>query len=69
MDYALLKSTILSVDLPLLSGEHAALLLNFIPTEDELDQLNKLKPQKEKFVRRIACVFLLRSVLLTKILN
>ena len=33
-----------------ITGEHAALLLNFIPTGEELEQLNKIKTQKEKCV-------------------
>ena len=48
MDYAFLQETIMSTDLTELQPEHAELLLNYIPTEDEVSALDKHSHHKDR---------------------
>jgi hypothetical protein len=56
LDYEKMKSTILTTDLPILLAEHAELLLNYIPQHEELEALNKHKPNKERYFPTVAPV-------------
>eukprot|EP01147_Barroeca_monosierra_P001750 gene1750-4863_t len=49
MNYDDLRQTIYSTDLSLLSPEHAELLLNYVPEDEEISSLEKHKHQKERF--------------------
>eukprot|EP00049_Salpingoeca_infusionum_P027281 m.31484 g.31484 ORF g.31484 m.31484 type:complete len:956 (-) comp9422_c1_seq2:510-3377(-) len=47
-DYEALRKTIISSDLPLLSAEHAELLLSYIPRDEEIKGLDKHKHHKDR---------------------
>lgn len=48
MDYAFLQETIMSTDLTELQPEHAELLLNYIPTDEETAALDKHSHHKDR---------------------
>jgi hypothetical protein len=48
MDYAFLQETIMGTDLTELQPEHAELLLNYIPTEEEVTALDKHAHHKDR---------------------
>eukprot|EP00043_Microstomoeca_roanoka_P008796 m.84566 g.84566 ORF g.84566 m.84566 type:complete len:956 (+) comp14393_c0_seq1:225-3092(+) len=62
MDYEDLRQTVLSSDLSLLPPEHAELLLNYLPDEEEIAALEKHKHQKERFAEAERFMFEMLSV-------
>ena len=62
MDYEDLRQTIFSSDLSLLAAEHAELLLNYVPDDEEVVALEKHKHQKERFAEAERFMFEMLSV-------
>ncbi|EGD81374.1 hypothetical protein PTSG_02093 [Salpingoeca rosetta] len=62
LDYEDLRQTILSTDISMLPAEHAELLLNYIPDDEEVAALEKHKHQKERFAEAERFMFEMLSV-------
>lgn len=62
MDYATIRSTVLTTDLTMLPAEHAELLINYIPTDEEMTALQKHSHSKERLAEAERFMFEMLSV-------
>eukprot|EP00056_Hartaetosiga_gracilis_P005313 m.83493 g.83493 ORF g.83493 m.83493 type:complete len:949 (+) comp12123_c0_seq2:16-2862(+) len=62
LDFDALRSTILTSDLTMLNAEHAELLLNFVPEQEDIVALEKHKHQKQRFAEAERFMFEMLAV-------